>query len=134
MLTLAPSMRPYLIRAIVQWCEDQAHTPHVLVLVDSRCRVPREFVQQGQIVLNIGALATQGLHIDDHFLRFKARFSGRVHEVEVPLGRVVAVYARESAQGLAFEVEDDPPAPTPQDDDDAAAAPKPSRPALRRVK
>lgn len=130
-MNLAASMHPYLMRGLIEWCEDHGHTPHALVVVDDWCQVPREFVQDDQIVFNIGAEATQGLHIDDETMRFKARFGGKVHEVNVPLRRVAAIFARESGQGMTFDVSEAPdPSPEPLGDAPTQAA----RPALRRVK
>ena len=138
MLNMAPSMRPYLMRAVYEWCSEHGYTPYALVVVDDRCQVPREFVQDEQIVFNIAMDATQGLVIDDEGLRFKARFSGRVHAVDVPLGRVVALYARESAQGLTFELADSPQ-PSSDTPEEPPESPPPrggsgTRPSLRRIK
>ena len=134
MLTLAPSLRPYLMRATFEWCLDQGYTPYAVVVVDDWCSVPREFVRDEQIVFNLNPEATQGLLIGEDALSFKARFSGRVHDVHVPLGRVVALYARETTEGMAFELlpsqPDDapPPEPTPEQN------PQVKRPGLRRIK
>lgn len=131
MLTLAPGMRPYLMRAAYEWCVDHHYTPYAMVVVDDYCQVPREFVQDGQIVFNIDPQATQALVIDDEALRFKARFSGRVHDVYVPLGRVVAVYARESTEGLTFELLEHQ---EPEDAPEPPPSSSPTRPSLRRIK
>ena len=137
MLNMAASMRPYLMRATYEWCSDHGSTPYAMVVVDDYCQVPREFVQDEQIVFNIGMEATQALVIDDEGLRFKARFGGRVQSVDVPLGRIVALYARESAQGLTFELEetnakaDAPADPVPEP---SPTSPPSGRPSLRRIK
>lgn len=100
------STRPYMIRAWHEWCTDNHFTPYLLVRVDHTVVVPREFVQQGEIVLNIDLDATGGLSLGNEEIRFKARFSGKVREIIVPVERVQAIYARENGQGMGFEVEE----------------------------
>jgi stringent starvation protein B len=95
--------KPYLIRAIFEWCVDQGFTPYVSVAVDARTRVPREFVRDGQIVLNVGREATHQLHMGNDEITFQARFNGVAFPVYVPVDVVTAVYARENGQGMAFE-------------------------------
>lgn len=99
-----PSTKPYLIRAIYDWCTDAGFTPYVAVAVDESVRVPQEFVKNGEIVLNVSALATNRLKIDNDAIAFQARFGGVPRDVYVPIARVVAIYARENGQGMAFEV------------------------------
>ncbi len=96
------STRPYLIRALHEWCGDNGLTPYVTVLVDNTVQVPREFVKDGEIVLNIGFDATTGLQLGNDFLEFKARFGGVVRDIFVPIDQVVAIFARENGQGMAF--------------------------------
>lgn len=96
------STRPYLIRALHEWCTDNGFTPHVAVKVDDSVRVPLEYVSDGEIVLNVGLDATSGLQIGNDFLEFKARFGGQPREILVPIARVIAIYARENGQGMAF--------------------------------
>ena len=98
------STKPYLIRAIHQWCTDSGYTPYIAVLADETVRVPREFVKNGEIVLNISPLATNRLQLGNDSIEFQARFGGVAREVFVPLDKVIAVYARENGQGMAFEV------------------------------
>lgn len=98
------STKPYLIRAIHQWCVDQGFTPYLSVQVDDLTRVPREFVREGEIVLNVGYDATNQLELGNESISFQARFSGRVFPVYVPVERVAAIYARENGQGMAFPV------------------------------
>jgi stringent starvation protein B len=98
------STKPYLVRAIFDWCTDAGFTPYVAVAVDETVRVPAEFVNNGEIVLNISALATSRLQLDHEAISFQARFGGVPREVYVPMARVIAVYARENGQGMAFEV------------------------------
>lgn len=114
------STKPYLIRAIYEWCNDAGFTPYVAVAVDESVRVPMEFVKNGEIVLNVSALATSRLQIDNEAISFQARFGGLPREVFVPMVRVIAVYARENGQGMAFEVPRAMSAPAPAE---AAARP-----------
>ena len=96
------STRPYLIRALYEWCTDNGLTPYVAVLVDETVQVPREYVKDGEIVLNISFDATSSLKLGNDFIEFKARFAGTPREIQVPIGRVIAIYARENGQGMAF--------------------------------
>jgi stringent starvation protein B len=98
------STRPYLIRALYEWCSDNALTPYIAVLADDTVQVPREYVQNGEIVLNISFDATSGLKLGNEFIEFKARFGGVPREIIVPMDRVIAIYARENGQGMAFPV------------------------------
>lgn len=97
------STKPYLVRAIFDWCTDSGYTPYVAVQVDESVRVPREFVNQGEIVLNVSALATQSLQMDNEGISFRARFGGVPRDIWVPMANVLAIYARENGQGMAFE-------------------------------
>jgi stringent starvation protein B len=96
------STRPYLIRALYEWCTDNGLTPYVAVRVDDSVQVPREYVKDGEIVLNISFDATSSLQLGNDFIEFKARFGGKPREILVPIGRVIAIYARENGQGMAF--------------------------------
>ena len=98
------STKPYLIRALHEWCADQGFTPYLTVAVDATTRVPREFVKDGQIVLNVGLEATHQLLMGNEEITFQARFGGRSFPVVVPIERVAAIYARENGEGMAFEV------------------------------
>jgi len=98
----ASSTRPYLIRALYEWCTDNGFTPYVAVLVDDTVQVPREYVKNNEIVLNISFGATSSLKLGNDFIEFKARFAGSAREIHVPIGRVIAIYARENGQGMAF--------------------------------
>ena len=141
METELPSTRPYLIRALYEWCTDNGFTPYVAVKVDGSVQVPREYVQAGEIVLNISMDATSALKLGNEFIEFKARFGGKARDIMVPMHRVMAIYARENGQGMAFPVSDDASDPSPtassepsaQDEDPTPPAPGP-RPALKRVK
>ena len=99
------STKPYLLRALYEWCTDNGFTPHIAVRVDNRTRVPRQFVRDGEIVLNISFEATSQLQMGNEMIEFNARFSGKSHKIEVPVSNVLAIYARENGQGMAFPVE-----------------------------
>lgn len=143
--TELPSTRPYLIRALYEWCSENGFTPYVAVKVDNTVQVPREYVQGGEIVLNVSMDATSSLKLGNDFIEFKARFGGKPREIMVPIERVMAIYARENGQGMAFPVADVPEAPTSavstsalEDDEGEASPPPPApghpRPALKRIK
>jgi stringent starvation protein B len=99
---LTTSTKPYLVRAIYEWCTDNGFTPYVAVFVNGVVRVPMEYVKNREIVLNISFEATQGLKIDNEAITFRARFAGVARELYVPTDNIVAVYARENGQGMAF--------------------------------
>lgn len=96
------STRPYLIRALYEWCTNNGLTPYIAVAVDDSVQVPREYVQQGEIVLNISFDATSALDIGNDFIGFKARFGGVPRQILVPVSHVIAIYARENGEGMAF--------------------------------
>ncbi len=112
------STKPYLLRALYEWCTDNGYTPYIVVAVDARARVPMEFVKNGEIVLNISFEATGNLKMDNELITFKARFGGVARELEIPVDNVSAIYARENGQGMAFEV---------KRGDDATPSPQPAR-------
>jgi stringent starvation protein B len=107
------STRPYLIRALHDWCTDNGFTPYVAVHVDGSVQVPKEYVKNNEIVLNVGFEATSGLKLGNEFIEFKARFGGQAREIQVPIDHVVAIYARENGQGMAFPVPSAPPSAGP---------------------
>ena len=107
----ASSTRPYLIRALYEWCTDNGLTPYVAVRADDTVRVPREYVKDGEIVLNISMDATSALKLGNDYIEFKARFAGVARDIMIPVGKVMAIYARESGQGMAFPPEEEPAAP-----------------------
>ena len=98
----ASSTRPYLLRALHEWCTDSGFTPYVAVLVDETVQVPMEYVKNGEIVLNVGYDATAGMTLGNEFIEFKARFGGVPREIIIPINRVMAIYARENGQGMSF--------------------------------
>jgi stringent starvation protein B len=135
------STKPYLMRAIYDWCVDSGYTPYLSVTVDSATRVPMEYVKDGQIVLNIGPVAVERFRIGNDLIEFSARFNGAGREISIPVGAVAAIYARENGQGLSFEVAAaDAPAPAEADEagkgDESRPEPPrpPGKPSLRRVK
>ena len=135
------STKPYFLRAVFEWCVDQGFTPYLTVVVDGRTRVPREYVRDGQIVLNIGADATHQLQMGNEEISFQARFNGVAFPVNVPIDAVAAIYAKENGHGMAFEPQPET-APTlgetPAGTDHETAEPSPSgpsgRPHLTRIK
>lgn len=143
-----PSTKPYLIRAIHEWCTDHGFTPYLAVAVDSRTLVPREHVRDGQIVLNIGLEATAHLRMSNETITFQARFGGVARDIAIPIGCVAAIYARENGGGMAFEPEigEDQPAVSregapqaagsgPSEERETSPRPPPAgRPRLQRVK
>ncbi|MGH8619271.1 MAG: ClpXP protease specificity-enhancing factor [Burkholderiales bacterium] len=131
------STKPYLIRALYEWCTDSGLTPYLTVKVDANTRVPMEHVKNGEIVLNISADATHRLTLGNEVVQFAARFSGASRECSIPVTAVVGIFARESGQGLVFPPEaeaapvetgatDTPPEPPPQ--------PPSGRPKLQVIK
>ena len=154
------STRPYLIRALHDWCTDNGFTPYIAVHVDASVQVPAEYVKNDEIVLNVGFEATSGLKLGNEFIEFKARFGGVAREIVVPVDHVVAIYARENGQGMAFPVPtaaaggppaapaakpaprglrlasvegEEASAPPPEDEEPPDGTP-PARPSLKRVK
>jgi stringent starvation protein B len=117
------SAKPYLLRALCEWCADNGLTPYLAVKVDSQTRVPQAFVKNGEIVLNISSAATRRLTIDNQWVQFNARFNGVSQEVAVPMSAVAGIFAKETGYGFAFSVNPDPVASlaSATDSTDAAA-------------
>lgn len=107
------STKPYMVRAMHEWCADNNMTPHLLVAVDSHTRVPMAYVKDGEIVLNLNYGATKDLQIDNEAIVFSARFGGASQNLYVPMHAVKGIFARETGQGMFFEVE---PAPLPKNE------------------
>ena len=97
------STKPYMVRAIHEWCVDSGFTPHLLVAVNAKCRVPMAYVKDGEIVLNLNYTATKDLHIDNDAIVFSARFGGVSQNLYVPMGAVKGIFARENSQGMFFD-------------------------------
>jgi stringent starvation protein B len=100
------STKPYMLRAMHEWCADNSLTPHLVVAVNSQTRVPMGYVKDGEIVLNINYGATKDLHIDNDSVVFSARFGGVSQNIYVPMNAVKGIFARENGQGMFFELED----------------------------
>ncbi|MCM5680716.1 ClpXP protease specificity-enhancing factor [Schlegelella sp. S2-27] len=98
------STRPYLIRALHDWCTDNGYTPYLAVYVDRSVQVPVEYVKNHEIVLNVSFDATSGLQLGNEYIEFRARFGGVPRDIVVPVDHVIAIYARENGQGMAFPV------------------------------
>jgi stringent starvation protein B len=135
------------MRALYEWCVDSGLTPYLSVRVDHRTRVPQGFVKDGQIVLNLGPSAVRNLNMDNEWITFSARFGGVSHSIEVPVGNVLAIYSRETGEGMGFAADADTASPlqeanastnaaSEEDVSDNNEPPKPprGRPQLRVVK
>ncbi|ASK27196.1 ClpXP protease specificity-enhancing factor [Neisseria chenwenguii] len=124
---MTASTKPYLLRALYEWCLDNNQTPHIVVWVNEHTRVPAQYVRDNEIVLNIGQTASHNLSIDDEWVHFSARFSGVAHDIWIPVGHVISIFGRESGEGMGFEVEPYQPENTDtQADKPQAAADKPA--------
>lgn len=135
--------QPYFLRALYEWCVDNGYTPHITVKVDAGTKVPRAYVKDGQIILNIGPAAVRDLHMDNLWLSFSARFGGASQQIEVPMANVLAIFARETGDGMSFNAVSANGAqsmPTsPVESEDSPSAPNGSgrakgKPSLRVVK
>jgi stringent starvation protein B len=132
--------RPYLLRALHEWISDSGETPHIVVDAAAEgVTVPRQYVKDGKIVLNVSFSATQLLKLGNDFVSFEARFGGAGYAVQVPVKAVLGIYARETGQGMIFPEGDADPDPTDGGPPAAAPAGKPAaaprkRPKLQVVK
>jgi stringent starvation protein B len=120
------STRPYLIRALHDWCTDNGFTPYIAVFVDEHVQVPKEYVKNNEIVLNVGFEATSALKLGNELIEFKARFGGTSREIAVPIDHVIAIYARENGQGMAFPMPSEPTTSSDSAEGPKADAPAPS--------
>jgi stringent starvation protein B len=124
------STRPYLIRALHDWCTDNGFTPYIAVFVDAGVRVPAEYVKNNEIVLNVGFEATSALKLGNEAIEFRARFGGSSRDISVPIDHVIAIYARENGQGMAFPMPGDgrdagvPKSPAPATQEAATRGPR----------
>ena len=115
--------KPYVLRALFDWCVDNGYTPHLAVKVDSRTQVPLEYAKGGEITLNVSPTAVHKLQMGNDLIEFSARFGGVARQISVPVHNVFAIYARETGHGMTFEVE----APSARSDADARPEdPRPS--------
>ncbi|WP_148717188.1 ClpXP protease specificity-enhancing factor [Chitinolyticbacter meiyuanensis] len=140
------STKPYLIRAIHEWCSDHGYTPYLVVAVRGKLQVPMEYVKNGEIVLNISYNATRNLTLGNDYVSFSARFNGVSRDITIPVGAVVSIFSRENGEGMGFEYEGLPdeatetPTDAPRSEDNPGddEPPRPSggggRPQLRVVK
>ena len=147
--------KPYLLRALYEWCVDNGYTPHLAVRVDSRSQVPTEYVRNGEITLNVSPSAVHKLQMGNDLIEFSARFAGVARQISVPVAGVYALYARETGHGMTFDVdatkpavqaeaEGEPRTSAPLNDASPAALPAPApteptkptggKPQLRRIK
>ena len=133
-----PSTKPYLIRAIYDWCADAGYTPYLAVQVDDYTQVPLAYVKDGRIVLNIGAAAVRNLHLGNEDITCGGRFGGVAHQIIVPMSAVIGIFAQENGQGLVFQGQDSLPTGMAADSSgeppDDPPAPPQGRPTLRVVK
>ncbi|MGF1643562.1 MAG: ClpXP protease specificity-enhancing factor [Thiotrichales bacterium] len=137
------SSRPYLIRAMYEWMLDNGMTPHLVVMADfPGTIVPRQYVKDGKIVLNVAPMAVRDLQIGNEAITFSARFGGQSMNIMVPVAGAIAIYTRENGKGMVFTPEEQVPPPPPtivplEGGQKPAAKPSPkskSRPALKVVK
>lgn len=138
------STKPYLLRALYEWCVDNGYTPHIAVKVDARAQVPAEYVKDGEITFNISPVAVHKLQMGNERVEFSARFAGVARQISVPVAAVFALYARETGHGMTFDVEAPNPALAAAAEAEPGAAPpsgpeptRPragTRPRLRRIK
>lgn len=126
------STRPYLIRAIHEWCMDSGLTPYLAVRVDEQTEVPRAYVKEGEIVLNLGAEAVRNLEMGNEFITCSGRFGGKPFDLIIPVVAVIGIFAKENGQGLVFQ-SGDPQPPSPEGGGEETK-PKPKRPQLTIVK
>ena len=136
--TPVPPKRPYLLRAMHQWISDCGNTPHVIVDAErAGPQIPKAYVKDGKIVLNLSFTATQRLKLGNADVEFDARFSGVVHHVTFPVAAVMGIYARETGEGMVFSDQDlgpEPPRPTSTEEGAGNTAPARTRPQLKVVK
>jgi stringent starvation protein B len=129
-----PSNKPYLIRALHQWCTDFGFTPFMAVFVDASVEVPMEFVKKDEIVLNLSLEACHQLNLDNDWISFQARFGGVPRKIMVPVSHVLAIYARENGQGMSFPFDATQAGKLKEDAPENTEKPKASRPSLTIVK
>ena len=144
--------KPYLLRALYEWCVDNGYTPHLAVKVDSRTQVPQEYVKNGEITLNVAPTAVHKLQMGNELIEFSARFAGVARQISVPVSSVYAVYARETGHGMTFDVDPakppvqvqaeaspssnspQPPTALPSPGSSDPKKPSGGKPTLRRIK
>ena len=122
-----PTTKPYFVRALHEWCCDNGYTPYLTVVVDAATVVPKEYVKDGEITLNLSPDATGHLTIDNQSVQCTARFNGVARDIWVPMARVAAIYARENGVGMGFDVEDSPVPPPAEEAADAGVSSVPAK-------
>ncbi|PIU17333.1 MAG: ClpXP protease specificity-enhancing factor [Gallionellales bacterium CG08_land_8_20_14_0_20_59_87] len=134
-MTTEFSTKPYLIRAIYEWCTDSGYTPYMAVQVDDYTQVPAAYVKEGRIVLNIGVDAVKNLHLGNEDITCGGRFGGVAHQVIVPISAVIGIFAKENGQGLVFQGQEAAPQMNvSQGGADEPSPPPPGKPKLTIVK
>ena len=134
-MTTEFSTKPYLIRAIYEWCTDSGYTPYMAVQVDDYTQVPAAYVKEGRIVLNIGVDAVKNLHLGNEDVTCGGRFGGVAHQVIVPISAVIGIFAKENGQGLVFQGQEAAPQMNvSQGGADEPSPPPPGKPKLTIVK
>ena len=131
------STKPYLVRAIHEWCVDNALTPHLLVEVNAQTRVPMAYVKDGEIVLNLNYSATKDLQFSNEAIIFSARFAGEPNNLYIPMSAVKGIFARENGQGMFFEIspdEADSDEKAPSENKEKNISPEVKKPSLKLVK
>lgn len=129
------TQKPYLVRAIYEWLNDNQLTPYLLVNTEFEgVQVPTEYIQDDKIVLNIAPDAVRNFHADNEWISFSARFSGKAMDLFIPIVAVQAIYGKENNEGMFFPDEDMPPPPEPSKIDDEVVPPPKSKPSLKVVK
>ena len=135
--------KPYLLRALYEWCVDNGYTPYISVVVNDQTRVPPEYVRNGEIVLNIGPLAANKLKLGNEYVEFSARFGGVGKELYIPITQVSSIYARENGHGMSFDIESEQrpgvaepiqTSPAAPDGPNTPPSPTGGKPSLRIVK
>ena len=128
------STRPYLIRAIYEWCADSGLTPYLAVRVDEQTEVPPAFVKDGEIVLNLSASAVRNLEMGNEMITCNGRFGGAPFDVMVPVVAVIGIFAKETGQGLVFQGGDPQQTPPTANGGNGEQKPVPRKPHLEIVK
>lgn len=130
-----PSTKPYMVRAIYEWCVDNGFAPHLVVQVDDDTLVPAGYVKDGEIILNINYSAVKGLQMENDAVSFAARFNGVSHNIHVPMRAIKGIFARENGQGMFFEADSSPPPPSaPPESPASVSGGGKKRPSLKIVK
>jgi stringent starvation protein B len=128
------STRPYLIRAIYEWCVDSGLTPYLAVRVDEHTEVPRAHVKDGEIILNLSADAVRNLQVGNEMITCTGRFGGVPFNLMVPIVATLGIFAKETGQGLVFQGGDPQHSPPASPGSDGEAKPIPHKPNLKIVK